>query len=157
MISPFSGRGVPDIYGGIKPELVAPGEGITAPIPNGSYDTKTGTSMAAPHVAGICALMMQWGILRGNDPFLYGNRLKYYLVMGAKRGRNDVVYPDVSWGYGEVCIKDSFDILIDTLNIISTAAPRKKENDKLSEFGEFMVGNLFVRYPNKSYSQIQRY
>lgn len=151
MISPFSGRGVPEIYEGIKPELVAPGEGITAPIPNGSYDTKTGTSMAAPHVAGICALMMEWGILKGNDPFLYGNRLKYYLIMGARRERSDVIYPDTSWGYGEVCIKSAIDILIDTLNIININAPRCKARKKIGN--EYMIGGLFIRYPKKSYSQ----
>ena len=33
--------------------------------------------MAAPHVAGICALLLEWGIVKGNDPFLYGDRIKY--------------------------------------------------------------------------------
>ncbi|MDS0525365.1 S8 family serine peptidase [Clostridium sp. SHJSY1] len=147
MISPFSGRGVLRLYGETKPDVVAPGEGITAPIPNGSYDAKTGTSMASPHVAGICALMMEWGIIKGNDPFLYGSRLKYYLIMGARRGRRDTVYPDTSWGYGEVCIKSSIDILIDTLNIISTNAPRYKYENRISN--EYMIGELFVRYPKK--------
>ena len=49
-----------------------------APIPNGGYDRKTGTSMATPQVSGICALLMEWGIVKGNDFYLYAQRLKYY-------------------------------------------------------------------------------
>lgn len=114
-ISPFSGRG--KIYGGqyIKPDVVAPGENIYSAIPDKSYDRKTGTSMATPNVTGISALMMQWGIVKQNDPYLYGERLKYYLVVGAKKGRTDVVYPDPAWGYGEVCAYESMQLTLGQL------------------------------------------
>lgn len=113
-ISPFSGRG--KIYEGqyIKPDIVAPGENIYSIAPNKSYDVKTGTSMATPNVTGICALMMQWGIVEFNDSYLYGERLKYYLVAGAKRERVDVSYPNPAWGYGEVCAYRSMQ-LVDTM------------------------------------------
>lgn len=123
-ISSFSGRGRTSMYFDEKPDLVAPGEGITAPIPNRSYDTKSGTSMATPHVSGICALIMEWGIVRGNDPYLFGDRMKYFLVNGAERERRDVTYPNISWGYGEVCAYKSIENLIDVLNVIGTNAPR---------------------------------
>lgn len=109
-ISPFSGRG---IYGRgfIKPDLVAPGEDIVSTLPGGEFGPKSGTSMAAPHVSGICALLMEWGIVLGNDPFLYGDRLRYYLLRGAKRVRTEEVYPNPTWGYGEVCAKSAMDLL----------------------------------------------
>lgn len=67
--------------------------------------------MATPEVSGICALLLEWGIVKGNDVILYGERLKYYLVKGAKRERTDVVYPDTVWGYGEVCLNNALNLL----------------------------------------------
>lgn len=40
--------------------------------------------MATPQVTGASALMMQWGIVNGNDSYLYGERLKYFLILGSK-------------------------------------------------------------------------
>lgn len=56
-VSYFSSRG-PTGDGRLKPDLVAPGEKITAALPEGSYGLKDGTSMAAPHVSGVAALLM---------------------------------------------------------------------------------------------------
>lgn len=114
-ISPFSGLGKPFIGQYIKPDIVAPGESIYSTIPNKSFDRKTGTSMATPNVSGICALMMQWGIVKQNDLYLYGERLKYYLVIGAKKEREDVSYPNPAWGYGEVCLYDSLQLTVKAL------------------------------------------
>ena len=50
----------------------------------GGYAQFTGTSFATPFVTGSTALMMEWGIVKGNDAYLYGEKAKAYLRRGAK-------------------------------------------------------------------------
>lgn len=119
-ISSFSGRGRKNLQQYLRPDLVAPGENITSVAPNRSFDSKSGTSMATPHVAGIAALIMEWGIVKRNDIYLYGERLKYYLIVSAKRPRSDLVYPDPSWGYGEVCLQNAMESIISTIGSLSS-------------------------------------
>lgn len=87
----------------VKPDLVAPGVGVMAPDRNGGYAPVTGTSFAAPFVTGAAALLMQWGIVMGNDPYLYGEKVKAYLRRGAKPIRGEREYPNARVGaYGNI-------------------------------------------------------
>ena len=101
----FSGRGGEG--GGTKPDLVAPGIDIVAPRAGGGYEEVTGTSFAAPFVTGSAALLMEWGIIRGNDPYLYGEKVKAYLRRGARQLPGYEVFPNPQVGYGALCVKDS--------------------------------------------------
>lgn len=103
----FSGRGFTWNNQFVKPELVAPGVNITSCAPNGGYETRSGTSMATPFVTGSSALLMQWGILEKNDIYLYGEKLKAYLIRGARPLPRFTEYPNPQIGWGALCVNDS--------------------------------------------------
>lgn len=108
----FSGRGE-EFLCPLKPDLTAPGVGIAAAAPGGGRNTMSGTSMATPFVTGASALLMQWGIIEGNDPYLYGERVRAYLHRGARRMEGFLEYPNNQVGYGRLCVRESLpDVLI---------------------------------------------
>jgi subtilisin family serine protease len=108
----FSGRGyvyryddkIRNMIGEVKPDIVAPGVDITVPLPYGGYEEVSGTSFATPFVSGACALLMEWGIIRGNDSFLYGEKLKALLIQSAKKPLGADKLPDSKFGWGTLCV-----------------------------------------------------
>ena len=104
--APFSGRGPAREAGRMKPDLVAPGVGIVSCAPGGGYTTLSGTSMETPFVTGSVALLLQWGLRNGNATFLYGEKLRAYLLDGAQRTAGEI-YPDPVNGWGRLCVNGS--------------------------------------------------
>lgn len=102
----FSGRGYTRLLRQIKPDIVAPGVNIVSAAPGGGRETRSGTSMACPFVGGSAALMMEWGIVRGNNPYLYGEKVKAYLIRGARQ-LPGFVSPNPVTGWGALCVRDS--------------------------------------------------
>lgn len=112
--APFSGRGFyeqEDTKGLqwqiAKPDLVAPGENIL--LRDGEQTISlSGTSYATPIVAAAAATVMQWGIVQGNDPFLYGEKVKAVLQRGARSFPKESNVPNAKTGWGKLCVYDSF-------------------------------------------------
>lgn len=52
-------------------------------------------------------MLMEWGIINGNDPFLYGEKLKAYLLCGAKPLTGFNEYPNPYIGWGRLCVGES--------------------------------------------------
>ena len=104
----FSGRGYTflDVS---KPDILAPGVNIRCAVPGGGYESLTGTSIATPFVTGSCALMMEWGIVKGNDLYLYGEKAKAYLHKGARQLPYLPETPNELSGYGRLCLADSIE------------------------------------------------
>ncbi len=105
-VAAFSGAGYvvrlgPEVTS--KPDIAAPGVGIRID----EITQVTGTSFATPFVTGSAALLMEWGIVRGNDVYLYGEKLKAYLIKGARRSEAYADYPNAYVGWGALCVRDS--------------------------------------------------
>ncbi len=106
----FSGRGYTRETNLIKPDIVAPGVDVTAAAVGGGYAQFTGTSFATPFVTGGAALLMEWGIVRGNDPYLFGEKVKAYFRRGARPLPGFTEYPNPQVGYGALCVRDSIPV-----------------------------------------------
>ena len=48
------------------------------------------------------------GIVAGNDPYLYGEKVKAYLQRGARQLPGFDTWPNAQLGYGVLCLRDSF-------------------------------------------------
>lgn len=105
--APFSGRGYTRDGGMVKPDLAAPGVDITTTAVGGGYTVVSGTSFAAPFVTGAAAMLMQWGLTEGNDPYLYGMKVRAYLTRGARQLNVQREYPNPTLGWGVLCVSES--------------------------------------------------
>ena len=94
----------------VKPELAAPGVNYIAPNLTGGFVNFSGTGVASAHTAGIGALALEWGVIKGNQPNLDTIEIKNYLIRGAKRSSN-LSYPNRDWGYGIVDLYNTYNAL----------------------------------------------
>lgn len=102
-----SGRGFTS-NGWIKPDLVAPGVGVFGAGLNNQFTTRDGTSVAAAITAGAVALMLEWGIVRGNYTAITSIEIKNVLIRGAARDSKRT-YPDQSFGWGRLDLYQAFE------------------------------------------------
>lgn len=104
----FSGRGDAgsDWAENSKPDLAAPGVNIRIGEGEGGA-VVSGTSYATPFVTAAAALLMEYGIVQGNDPFLYGEKVKAYLHAGARQLPGYDIWPNDQVGWGALCISES--------------------------------------------------
>ncbi len=90
----------------IKPNVVAPGSEVLSQLPDGSFQAWNGTSMAAPHVAGLVALMIS------ANPELSGNvkKIEHIIESSARfmpstvecSGLDPNARPNIMYGYGKI-------------------------------------------------------
>ena len=93
----------------MSPDLAAPGVNVAGIYPSGP-GTMSGTSVAAAVTAGACALMMQWGIVMGNDDDLSTYQIRAYLIRGCDRSKT-ISYPNTQWGYGTLNLLQTFQLM----------------------------------------------
>lgn len=96
------------LSGRIKPDLAAPGVNILGASVSGRRLTRmSGTSVSAAHLAGAAAILLNWGILDGNYPYLNTPVLKSIFVRGAQRNPA-LTYPNREFGYGTLDLYEAF-------------------------------------------------
>jgi hypothetical protein len=84
------------------------GVNIIVPTKNKEYATMSGTSIAAAHTAGLAAMLLEWGKIKGNIKYLDGTDIKILFIRGAKRDP-DADYPNREWGFGIIDILGTFE------------------------------------------------
>ena len=107
---PASSRG-PNIIGGMKPDVIAPGVNIIAPYPKNNYATVTGSSAAGAHASGVIALYYQYVMVEDfyrNKGFM--QKARTYMQGGASRIKG-VEYPNNTSGYGSLDFRGMFEQL----------------------------------------------
>ena len=91
------------------PDLVAPGVSVGGVFPSG-YGTMDGTSVSNAITAGACALLLQWGIVEGNDVAMSTYQARAYLIRGCTRSEN-LKYPNQQWGFGSLNLIQTFNLM----------------------------------------------
>lgn len=97
----------------MAPDLVAPGVNVRGIYPTG-YGTKTGTCVSAAITAGAAALLLEWGIVRGNIPSMDGDLVRTSLIAGCTREEN-MIYPNTKWGYGKLDLYGSLAVIKESI------------------------------------------
>lgn len=132
-LADFSSRGPVTTTWAIKPDVVAPGVSIDSTVPKG-YLALHGTSMAAPHVAGACALIKQ------AHPDWSPKQIKASLMNTAtplENDRREKLKPNEQ-GTGRINVKDAIEaeVLIYpgslTFGQYETSHPRTKKTAVLT-------------------------
>lgn len=134
---PASGKGF-NSNNLINPDITTGGINILTTTTGNKISTFSGSSAATAIAAGVCALLLQWGIIDGNDLTMYSIKVRSYLIYGADRSIG-LPYPNRDTGFGYLNI-------LGTLNILSGAFRSSLEND----FIEYYFNNLFVRLPRET-------
>ena len=91
----------------INPDFAAPGVEMIGPELKNDYTVKSGTSISAAVTAGVVAMFLEWGIVKGNQTQFDTLQIKHILIRGAKRDPS-IAYPNKEWGYGMLDVYNAF-------------------------------------------------
>ncbi len=122
-VASFSGRGPSFYEGEQKPELSAPGVDINSALPGGGYSGPawSGTSMAAPHVAGLVALMVSADLQDGYRDFNVDELEHFMEGTAVDLG---LTGPDDAYGYGRIDAYDAVRWLLSAGDLRGTVTDR---------------------------------
>jgi hypothetical protein len=108
----YSSRGF-NRQGYIKPDIAASGVNVIGAFAAGGNSrmdlltARSGSSVSSAVLAGMAALVLEWGLVKGNAPYISTEEIKQLFIQGAVR-KDYLTYPDTSFGWGEVNLLNSF-------------------------------------------------
>lgn len=99
----------------IKPDITAPAVDIYGAFTAGSgvnvlFMRRSGTSIASAYTAGAAALVMEWALTKGNNPFINTEIIRQLMIRGAQHVA-DTDYPNRSWGWGALDVYGVFELM----------------------------------------------
>jgi hypothetical protein len=151
-----SGKGF-NSNGLINPDVSTIGVNILTTKVSGGVTTFSGSSAAAAVVAGACVLLLQWGIVDGNDPTMYTKKIRTYIMYGANRN-SAIKYPSREIGYGDFDLLGIFNtisgIYRNSNQGLKANNSDKKNRNENYEFDEYYVNKLFIRIPRGGYGGV---
>ncbi|MDT9025528.1 S8 family serine peptidase [Rossellomorea yichunensis] len=151
-LASFSSRGPTRITHDIKPEIVAPGVGVYSSVPSymqgseyiGNYDVAykraSGTSMAAPHVAGAAAVLLQ------ENPDLKPEDVKTALMNTADEVKGDTSVFERGAGRIDVYEAMHADVEIEVEHEILTAAPDSESHAEETHLHESHLVDQIIEH-----------
>ena len=150
MISSTSLRG-PSPYGEIKPDVSAPGSAIRSAVPGGDYGLKSGTSMAAPAVSGVVALLRQVNASLTVDEI-------EQILMDTARERTDEEYSETlnnGYGHGIVDAFTAVSMAADSTGVIEGTVAKEGEDTEAPSFDFVGPPDNFADYDLTLTIQVQ--
>ena len=129
-ISTFSSQG-PTRDGRVKPDITAPGQAIAAAktsssifdnsviVAGGKHVIEQGTSMAAPHITGLAALMLQM------NPSLTNDKIKNSIISSAVKDAFTGNLPNETWGNGKINAVAAMRATLTSVNYDQNILPSK--------------------------------
>lgn len=89
-------------------DVAAGGVNALTVAPDNKTAIVNGTSVAAAVVSGVCAMLFEWGIVNGNNPYMFAQTIKAYLARGSISRSGDII-PNPFWGYGIINVPKIFE------------------------------------------------
>jgi len=130
----------------VKPNLTTGGVMALTTGLNNETILLSGGSVAGAVLCGATLLLLEWGIILGNDPNIYGPTAISYFTRGTSKRSGDI-YPNPQWGYGILNLQGSFENL--------RSSPLIRPYDALNTQNENnLPSDFYIRTPKELYVRI---
>jgi len=108
----------------------------------------SGSSAATAIVAGACAILLEWGIVNGNDQTMYSQKIRNYLMHGAARS-SYYRFPNHELGYGYLDLLGVFNFISRSYstNISLNRTHTCNEYNQSDDYIVYTTNNIFIRIP----------